>query len=92
MHFHANHALGLKQRARLVELIEDGRTLRAAAAALSVSPATAHRWSQRFRMASPAERRSLAWARDRSSRPLRSPRHLSRPRRRRSCALGERRI
>jgi transposase InsO family protein len=77
MDFHANHALGLRQRVRLVELIEDGSSLRAAAAALSVAPATAHRWWQRFRLASPAERRSETWARDRSSRPRRSPRRLT---------------
>jgi len=29
MDFHANHALGLRQRVRLVELIEDGRSLTA---------------------------------------------------------------
>jgi len=77
MDFHANHALGLRQRVRLVELIEDGRSLRAAAAALSVAPATAHRWWHRFRVASLAEQRSLAWARDRSSRPRHSPRRLT---------------
>ncbi len=77
MDFHANHALGLRQRARLVELIEDGSSLRAAAAALGVAPATARRWWHRFRGASPGEQRSLAWARDRSSRPRRSPRRLT---------------
>ncbi len=42
MDFHANHALGLPQRLTLVEAIERGSTLRAAAAALSVALATAH--------------------------------------------------
>jgi len=69
MDFHANHALGLPQRLALVQAIERGSSLRAAAAALSVSPATAHRWWHRFRVASAQERRSLGWARDRSSRP-----------------------
>ena len=35
--------LGLQGRLELVRLIEQGSTLRAAAAALSVAPATAHR-------------------------------------------------
>jgi hypothetical protein len=35
--------LGLQGRLELVRLIEHGSTLRAAAAALSVAPATAHR-------------------------------------------------
>jgi hypothetical protein len=35
--------LGLQSRLELVRLIEQGSTLRAAAAALSVAPATAHR-------------------------------------------------
>jgi transposase InsO family protein len=77
MEFHANHALGLPQRLALVQAVEQGSSLRAAAAALSVAPATAHRWWHRFHEASEQERRSLAWARDRSSRPRRSPRRLS---------------
>ncbi|MDP8944188.1 MAG: DDE-type integrase/transposase/recombinase [Actinomycetota bacterium] len=77
MDFHANHRLGLPQRHALCLAIEGGMTLRAAAAAFSVAPATAHRWWHRFRGASHEELRSLAWARDRSSRPRRSPRRLS---------------
>jgi transposase-like protein len=77
MDFHANHALGLPQRLALVQAIERGSTLRAAAAALSVAPATAHRWWHRFRLASPQQRRSLTWAHDRSSRPRSSPRRLT---------------
>jgi transposase InsO family protein len=61
----------------LVEAIESGMTLRAAAAALNVAPATAHRWWHRWREASAAERRSGHWLRDRSSRPHRQPRRLS---------------
>ena len=51
-------------------------TFRQAAACLNVSPATAHRWWHRYADASAAERQSLAWAADRSSRPHRSPRLL----------------
>jgi transposase InsO family protein len=77
MEFHANHALGLPQRLALVRAVEQGFSLRAAAAALGVAPATAHRWWHRFHQASPAERQARGWARDRSSRPHRSPRRLS---------------
>jgi transposase InsO family protein len=61
----------------LVEAIESGMTLRAAAAALNVAPATAHRWWHRWRLADDLERRSGAWLADRSSRPHRQPRRLS---------------
>ena len=44
--------LGLQGRLELVMLIEQGSTLRAAAAALSVAPATAHRWWHRWQAAS----------------------------------------
>ena len=40
--------LGLQGRLELVRLVEQGSTLRAAAAALSVAPATAHRWWHRW--------------------------------------------
>ena len=50
--------LGLRGRLELIELIESGSTLRAAAAALNVAPATAHRWWHRWRQASDAERAS----------------------------------
>ena len=46
--------LGLQGRLELVLLIEQGWTLRAAAAALSVAPATAHRWWHRWHDASPS--------------------------------------
>jgi len=52
-------------------------TLRAAAAALNVAPATAHRWWHRFRAAGEQERRLGRWLQDRSSRPHRQPRRLS---------------
>jgi transposase InsO family protein len=70
--------LGLAGRRELVRLIESGLTLRAAAAALSVAPATAHRWWHRWREASDAERRSLSCLRSRSSRPRSCPWSLSR--------------
>ena len=43
MNLHANAKLGLAGRRELVLAIEKGMTLKAAAAAFSVSPATAHR-------------------------------------------------
>jgi transposase InsO family protein len=52
--------LGLAGRLELVLLIEGGSTLRAAAAALNVAPATAHRWWHRWREASEDERASRA--------------------------------
>lgn len=52
--------LGLAGRLALVRRIEAGETLRAAAAASNVSPATAHRWWHRWQQASDAERRSRA--------------------------------
>ena len=60
MQLHANAALGLAGRRRLVLLVEQGHSLRAAAAALSVAPATAHRWWHRWRVAPVADRRSGA--------------------------------
>jgi transposase InsO family protein len=52
--------LGLAGRLELVLSIEAGSTLRAAAAALNVAPATAHRWWHRWREASEEERASRA--------------------------------
>ena len=77
MQIHGRAKLGPAGRLALCEAIESGMTFRQAAAALSVSPATAHRWWHRYAGASPAERQSLAWAADRSSRPHRSPRLLT---------------
>jgi transposase InsO family protein len=73
MDLHANAKLGLAGRYALVCAIEDGLTLRAAAASFSVSPATAHRWWHRWLDGG----RCRGSLRDRSSRPLRSPRQLS---------------
>ena len=85
MGVHANAKLGPAGRRELVRLIRLGSTERAAAAALSVAPATAHRWSLRERRASPEERASGAWALDRSSRPQRSPRRTDADTEQRVC-------
>jgi transposase InsO family protein len=60
-----------------VQAIESGMTLRAAAAALNVAPATAHRWWHRWLGADREQRRSGAWLRDRPCTPHRQPRRLS---------------
>ena len=65
--------LGLAGRLELVERIERGETLRAAAAALNVAPATAHRWWHRWRVASEAERASRACLRTRRPVPRSCP-------------------
>jgi len=52
--------LGLAGRLELVRLIEQGASLRAAAVALGVAPATAHRWWHRWQAASEQERSSRA--------------------------------
>jgi transposase InsO family protein len=77
MLLHANAKLGLAGRFALVTLIEEGTSLKAAARAFNVSPATAHRWWHRWLAANEEARRSLACLFDRSSRPHRSPRQLS---------------
>jgi len=65
--------LGLAGRLELVRLIESGSTLRAAAAALNVAPATAHRWWHRWQAASEAERCSRACLRARPPVPRSCP-------------------
>ncbi len=77
MYLHANAKLGLAGRLALVRAIEDGLSLKAAAAAFSVSPATAHRWWHRWLDAGVEARTTLACLLDRSSRPRRSPRELA---------------
>ena len=77
MLFHRNAKLGLAGRLALVRAIEEGLSLKAAAAAFSVSPATAHRWWHRWLEASEEARRTLACLCDRSSRPHRFPRELA---------------
>jgi transposase InsO family protein len=65
--------LGLLGGLQPVMLVENGSTPGAAAAALGVAPATAHRWWRRWKDASPAERASRACLRARSSRPRSCP-------------------
>ncbi len=77
MYLHANAKLGLAGRLALVRAIEGGLSLKAAAAAFNVSPATAHRWWHRWLGAGEDARRTLACLLDRSSRPRRSPRQLA---------------
>ena len=86
MYLHANAKLGLAGRFALVQLIEQGCSIRAAARRFSVSPATAHRWWRRWREAPGEERRTLACLRDRSSRPRCSPRQLDAELQERICA------
>jgi transposase InsO family protein len=81
MYLHANAKLGLAGRLALVRAIEEGLSLRAAAAAFSVSPATAHRWWHRWLE---GERQPDALV-DRSSRPHRSPRLLAAALQKRIC-------
>ena len=73
MDLHANAKLGLAGRRELVLAIEGGLSLRAAAIAYGVSPATAHRWWHRWLESG----RLVGGLLDRSSRPLRQPRRLS---------------
>src|SRR4249919_2197150 len=77
MYLHANAKLGLAGRFALVKAIEQGMSLQAAAAACSISPATAHRWWHRWLEAGEEARRTLSCLFDRSSRPRRSPRRLA---------------
>src|SRR2546430_7562423 len=90
MYLHANAKLGLAGRLALVQAIEQGLSLKAAAAAFSVSPATAHRWWHRWSGASEEDRRSCSCLRDRSSRPRRSPRELAPALQARICACRRR--
>ena len=82
MLLHANAKLGLAGRLALVRAIEDGLSLKAAAAAFSVSPATAYRWWHRW-LDGGRRREALL---DRSSRPRRSPRLLAPELQERICA------
>jgi transposase InsO family protein len=78
MQIHGRAKLGPAGRLALCQAIEQGCTFRQAASSLGVSPATAHRWWHRYRVASAHKRHSLAWAADRCSRPRCSPRLLDR--------------
>src|SRR3954447_9404598 len=78
MQLHANAKLGPAGRVALVELVDRGMTFRAAAAALGVSPATAHRWWHRCQESGAlGDGATSSWFCDRSSRPHRQPRRLS---------------
>ncbi|HWH74187.1 MAG TPA: IS481 family transposase [Methylibium sp.] len=69
--------LGLRGRIELVERVAAGATLRAAAAASGVAPATAHKWWHRYLAASDQERASGAWARARPPVPRSCPWRLT---------------
>jgi transposase InsO family protein len=86
MILHRNAKLGPAGRFALVQAIEGGMSLKAAAAAFSVSPATAHRWWHRWLDASEEARRTLSCLFDRSSRPHRSPRELAAALQERICS------
>jgi transposase InsO family protein len=73
MYLHANAKLGLAGRLALVRAIDEGLSLKQAAACFSVSPATAHRWWHRWLDGG----RQAGALLDRSSRPHRSPRLLA---------------
>jgi transposase InsO family protein len=81
MYLHANAKLGPAGRFALVRMVEEGASMRAAAVAFRVSPATAHRWWHRWL---DGGRQACALL-DRSSRPHRSPRLLSVERAERIC-------
>ena len=76
MQLHANAKLGPAGRIALVDLVVSGQTFRAAAAALNVSPATAHRWWRRY-TAALTDKATPCWFADRSSRPHRCPSQTS---------------
>ncbi|MGH2780032.1 MAG: IS481 family transposase [Thermoleophilaceae bacterium] len=86
MMLHRNAKLGLAGRLALVQAIDGGMSMKAAAAAFSVSPATAHRWWHRWLEASEQTRATLACLFDRSSRPHRCPRELAAELQERICA------
>jgi transposase InsO family protein len=86
MMLHRNAKLGLSGRFALVQAIDGGMSMKAAAATFSVSPATAQRWWHRWCEAGEEARRTLACLFDRSSRPKRSPRRLPAELEERICA------
>ena len=73
MNLHANAKLGLAGRRELVLAIEHGSSLRVAATAFGVSPATAHRWWHRWLEGGRVASALL----DRRSRPRHQPRRLT---------------
>jgi transposase InsO family protein len=89
MEGHGTCRLGPGARRRLVEVARVERSQKRAAARFCVSPATVNRWVKREREATAAERSCGAWARDRSSRPRRSPRMLGEAEHDRICEVRE---
>ena len=83
---HPNARLTPRGRRELVRLVEQGATLREAAAAYGVAVSTACVWAKRWRAAAIAEQASLACLHDRSSRPLASPRRCPASLEERICA------
>jgi transposase InsO family protein len=86
MYLHANAKLGLAARFALVQAIEGGCSIRAAAQRFNVSPATAHRWWHRWSDAAEDARRTLGCLFDCSSRPHSSPKELAAELQERICA------
>jgi transposase InsO family protein len=86
MYLHANAKLGLAARFALVQAVEGGCSIRAAARRFNVSPATAHRWWHRWADAGEEARRTLGCLFDRSSRPRSSPCELAQELQERICA------
>jgi transposase-like protein len=82
--------LGLRGRHELIRLIEGGASLRAAARATGVAPATAHRWWHRWRAASEHERGSLECLASRPPIPRSCPWRLDEATERRILAARER--
>jgi transposase InsO family protein len=82
---HHRAKLGPAGRAQLVSVINAGATFRAAAAAMNVAPATAHKWWWRWHQATETERCSGGWSHDHSSRPLRCPARTSAEHEQRIC-------
>jgi transposase InsO family protein len=88
---HANARLGPAGRRELVRLmIETAMPERQAAACLSVSAGSAHRWRRRWLEATDEDRASGAWAVDRSSRPHHSPARTPAELEARVCAARQR--
>ncbi len=86
MKIHRNARLGLSGRHELVQAIA-AEVQRGAARRITVSPATANKWWQRWQQASDAQRRTLSCLQDRSSRPQRSPRELAAAEQERICEV-----
>jgi transposase len=87
---HGSWRLGPGARRRIVEEVKAGMSQKRAAARFCVSPATVNRWVRREREASTDERVCGAWAQERSSRPLSSPRMISDQEQDRICEVRER--